>query len=104
MYSTGAKLFICVLLIVFAGCLGWFVDVFDYSRVRCSHTTHQSSRQHFQASDEINLIELVWFVWDNKITIITSALMCFAAVFGYILQHPKNYTSNTLSFLPARSK
>ena len=28
MQSTGAKLFICVLLIVLAGCIGWFVDAF----------------------------------------------------------------------------
>ena len=28
MYSTGAKLLICVLLIIFAGCIGLFIDVF----------------------------------------------------------------------------
>ena len=28
MYSTGAKLFICVLLIILAGCIGLFVDMF----------------------------------------------------------------------------
>lgn len=54
------------------------------------------------ASDEINLIELVWFVWDSKITIITSALMCFAAAFGYMLNTPKTYTSNTL-LIPSSS-
>jgi len=53
-------------------------------------------------SDEINLIELVWFVWDSKITIITSALMCFAAAFGYMLNTPKTYTSNTL-LIPSSS-
>ena len=53
-------------------------------------------------SDEINLIELVWFVWDSKITIITSALMCFAAAFGYTLNTPKTYTSNTL-LIPSSS-
>ena len=47
-------------------------------------------------SDEIHLIELVWFVWDSKITIITSALMCLAAAFGYTLFTDKTYTSNTL--------
>ena len=52
-------------------------------------------------SDEINLIELVWFVWDSKITIITSALMCFAAAFGYMLNTPKTYTSNTLLIPPS---
>ena len=52
--------------------------------------------------DEINLIELVWFVWDSKITIITSALMCFAAAFGYMLNTPKTYTSNTL-LIPSSS-
>jgi len=56
-------------------------------------TEHQAA---LPASDEINLIELVWFVWDNKITIITSALMCMAAAFGYMLNTPKIYTSNTL--------
>ena len=54
------------------------------------------------ASDEIELIELVWFVWDSKITIITSALMCFAAAFGYMLNTPKTYTSNTL-LIPSSS-
>ena len=54
------------------------------------------------ASDEISLIELVWFVWDSKITIITSALMCFAAAFGYMLNTPKTYTSNTL-LIPSSS-
>ena len=53
-------------------------------------------------SDEINQIELVWFVWDSKITIITSALMCFAAVFGYTFNTPKTYTSNTI-LIPASS-
>ena len=48
------------------------------------------------ASDEINLIELAWFVWDSKITILTSALMCFAAAFGYTFNTPKTYTSDTL--------
>ena len=52
-------------------------------------------------SAEINLIELVWFVWDSKITIITSALMCFAAAFGYMLNTPKTYTSNTLLIPPS---
>ncbi len=47
-------------------------------------------------SDEIHLIELVGFVWDSKITIITSALMCLAAAFGYTLYIDKTYTSNTL--------
>ena len=56
------------------------------------------------ASDEIDLIELVWFVWDSKITIITSALMCFAAVFGYTLNTPKTYTSNTLLIPPSPSE
>ena len=55
------------------------------------------------ASDQIDLIELVWFVWDSKITIITSALMCFAAAFGYMLNTPKTYTSNTLLIPPVRS-
>lgn len=54
------------------------------------------------ASDEISLIELVWFVWDSKITIITSALMCLAAAFGYTLNTPKTYTSNTI-LIPANS-
>ena len=47
-------------------------------------------------SDEIHLIELVGFVWDSKITIITSALMCLAEAFGYTLYIDKTYTSNTL--------
>ena len=52
-------------------------------------------------SDEIYLTELVWFVWDSKITIITSALMCFAAAFGYSANTPKTYTSNTLLIPPS---
>ena len=53
------------------------------------------------ATDEINLIELVWFIWDSKIIIITSALMCLATVFGFTLSTPKTYTSNTLLTPPS---
>ena len=28
MYSTGVKMLICVMLIILAGCIGWFVDAF----------------------------------------------------------------------------
>ena len=28
MYSTGLKIFICVMLIILAGCVGLFVDMF----------------------------------------------------------------------------
>ena len=28
MCSTGVRLFICVMLIIIAGCIGWFVDTF----------------------------------------------------------------------------
>jgi len=52
-------------------------------------------------SDEIDLIEPLWFVWDNKITIITSALMCFAATLGYTFNTPRTYTSNTLLIPPS---
>ena len=52
-------------------------------------------------SDEIDFIQFVWFVWDSKITILTSALMCFAAALGYTLNTPKTYTSNTLLIPPS---
>ena len=51
-------------------------------------------------SDEINLIELVWFLWDSKFIIVTSALMCLAASFGFMLNTSKTYTADTL-LLPA---
>ena len=47
-------------------------------------------------SDEIHLNELVKFAWDSKITIITSALMCLVAAFGYTLHRQNLYIKYTL--------